>query len=213
MGVALSFIAATTFADGNATGAESGLLKGVKRYASVSLRSNEIVITVPSGYTQQLQTLAADKTLLMMAMFRPSESPSNWSEELKITTFVGSGAEFFEQSDIDEFLSMLANRARSHCKDDFFVQFEKSPKFDRSYVQGCKKLDRAPDQSIYEFSAVALRNRELVIVSRVIKNKSPLENSLGIDDPRVTAIRAEVDGLTLCDKNVRCVPRIGTAQP
>ena len=209
----ISFAAVAAYADDGVTGLKADALSEIKHYSSASLKNNEVAVKVPNGYNPQLQTLSSDKTLLMMAMFRPDESPSNWNEELKVTTFVGSEEEFFEQGDIDGFLSMLANRARVYCKDDFFMQFEKTTKFDRSYVQGCKKLDRAPDQSIYEFSTVALRNRELVIVSRVIKSKSPLGSPLNIDDPRISAIRAEADSITLCDKNVLCVPRANAAKP
>ena len=202
----IAFTFALAFANGIAADSKTDPLKGVKRHSAASLRTNEIVVPLPNAYSSQLQTLASDKTTIMMAAFLPSETPSNWSEELKIATFVGTGSEFFEKSDIDGFLTMLANRARSYCKNDFFVQFDKSPKFERSYVQGCKKLDSAPDQSIYEYSVVALRNRELIIVSRVIKKRSPLEGALRLDDPRVNAIRGEVDGISLCDKNVLCVP-------
>lgn len=204
----ITFTYATAFAEGVVTEPKTDALKGVQRYSAASLRNNEIVVKVPDAYNPQLQTLASDKTMIMMAMFMPTETQYNWSEELKITTFVGSGSDFFEQSDIDGFLSILSNRVRSYCKDNFFVEFEKSPKFDRSYVQGCKKLDSAPNQSIYEYSEVILKNKELIIVSKVIKKVSPLENALRLDDSRINTIRGEVDGISLCDKNVLCTPQI-----
>lgn len=202
----ITFTFATAFAEGVITEPKADPLKGVQRFSTASLRNNEIAIRVPNAYNPQLQTLASDKTMIMTAMFIQAETPSNWNEELKITTFVGGGSDFFEASDIDGFLSILSSRAGSYCKDNFFVEFEKSPKFDRSYVQGCKKLDSAPNQSIYEYSEVALRNKELIIVSRVIKKSSPLESALRPDDPRINAIRGEVEGISLCDKNVLCPP-------
>ena len=205
--VLITFTSAIAFAGGAATESKADPLKGVQRYSSASLRNNEIVVRVPNAYSPQLQTLASDKTMIMMVMFMPGETPSNWNQELKITTFVGTGSDFFESSDIDGFLSMLSSRVSSYCKDNFFIEFEKSPKFDRSYVQGCKKLDSAANQSIYEYSNVVLKNKELIIVSKVIKNGSPLETALKLDDPRINAIRSEVDGISLCDKNVLCTPQ------
>lgn len=202
----ITFSYATAFAEGAVTEPKTDTLKGMKHYAATSLRNNEIVVRAPNAYSPQLQTLASDKTMIMTAMFMPAETASNWSEELKITTFVGSGTDFFEASDIDGFLSLMSNRVRSYCKDNFFMGFEKSPKFDRSYVQGCQKLDSAPSQSIYEYSTVALRNKELIITSRVIKKNFPLENPLKIDDPRIISIRGEVNDISLCDKNVLCPP-------
>lgn len=202
----ITFTFATAFAEGVITEPKANPLKGVQRFSTASLRNNEIVIKVPNAYNPQLHTLASDKTMIMTAMFMPADTPSNWSEELKITTVVGSGTDFFEASDIDGFLSLMSKRVRSYCKDNFFVEFEKSPKFDRSYIQGCKKLDSEPNQSIYEYSEVALRNKELIIVSRVIKKNSPLESALKLDDPRINAIRGEVEGISLCDKNVLCPP-------
>ena len=204
----ITFTFVTAFAEGVVTEPKTDPLKGVHRYSAASLRNNEIVVEAPGAYkSAQLQTLSSDKTMIMMAMFMPTETPSSWSEELKITTFIGSGSDFFEASDIDGFLSLLSNRVRSYCKDNFFVEFEKSPKFDRSYVQGCQKLDMAGGQSIYEYSEVALRNKELIIVSRVIKKSSPLESALKLDDPRINAIRGEVESISLCDKNVLCPPQ------
>ena len=203
----ITFTFVTAFAEGVVTEPKTDPLKGLQRFSTASLRNNEIVIRVPNAYNPQLQTLASDKTMIMTAMFMPTETPSSWSEELKITTFIGSGSDFFEASDIDGFLSLLSNRVRSYCKDNFFVEFEKSPKFDRSYVQGCQKLDMAGGQSIYEYSEVALRNKELIIVSRVIKKSSPLESALKLDDPRINAIRGEVESISLCDKNVLCPPQ------
>lgn len=205
--VLITFTCAMASAGGVPTEGISSPSKGVNRYyLTASLKNNEIVIRVPSAYKAQLETLASDKTMIMMATFIPTESPSNWSEELKITTFVGSGSDFFEPSDIDGFLSLMSNRVSSYCKDNFFIEFEKSPRFDRSYVQGCKKLDSAPSQSTYEYSTVTLKNKELIIVSRVFKKNSPLEIPLKLDDPKIISIRDEVNDILVCDKNVLCSP-------